>query len=79
MDIYLLLKDIYGYIGSYSMVSKYKQDEQVKVTIIFETVPDYQPQIDWKESLKLVDKFGVEYEINIFLIILGYSIKSLLS
>lgn len=79
MAIYLLLKDKYGYKGSYSMVSKYvskfKETEKVKVTIRFETVPGYQSQVDWKESLKMIDIYGVEHEINIFLIILGYSRK----
>jgi|GEM_PF-3167695 len=42
-SIYLLLKNKYEYTGSYSLIAKYvsgfKQKEQVKVTIRFETVP----------------------------------------
>ncbi len=72
--IYFLLKDKYEYKGSYSMVSKYvskfKKTEQIKITIRFETVPGYQAQVDWKETLNLVDKFGNEHTINIFLMIL---------
>lgn len=78
-SIYILLKDKYGYDGSYSLVnkfvSKHKQEEQRKATIRFETVPGQQAQVDWKEKFKLVDKYGTEYTINIFLIILGYSRK----
>lgn len=76
-SIYLLLKNKYGYTGSYSLlagyVAKFKEEEQIKVTIRFETVPGYQAQIDWKEKLTLLDKYGNECTINIFLMILGYS------
>ncbi len=77
MSIYLLLKDKYGYDGSYSTVARYvsnfKSEQNVKVTIRFETVPGYQAQVDWKERLCLVDNSNASYTINIFLITLGYS------
>lgn len=77
MSIYLLLRDKYGYSGSYSTVARYvssfKQEQKVKVTIRFETTPGYQAQVDWKEKLELVDNRNSTYTINIFLIILGYS------
>lgn len=77
MSIYSLLKDNYGYTGSYSLVvkkvSKYKQEQKVKVTIRYETTPGYQSQVDWKEKVVIADKQGGKYTINIFLMILGYS------
>lgn len=77
MSIYSLLKDKYGYTGSYSLVtkkvSKYKHEQKVKVTIRYETTPGYQSQVDWKEKVVIADKQGRTYTINIFLMILGYS------
>lgn len=78
-SIYLLLKDNYQYTGSYSLVNKFvsqhKKEETRKATIRYETIPGHQAQVDWKEKFILVDKYGVEHTINIFLIILGYSRK----
>lgn len=78
-SIYLLIKEKYGYEGSYSLVNKYvsnhKKEETRKATIRYETIPGHQAQVDWKEKFKLVDRYGIEYTINIFLIILGYSRK----
>lgn len=56
-------------------VSKHKKEENRKATIRFETVPGYQAQVDWKEKFKIFDRYGTEYTINIFLMILGYSRK----
>ena len=78
-SIYLLIKDKYGYTGSYSLVNKFisnhKKEQIHKATIRYETIPGHQAQVDWKEKFKLVDRYGTEYIINIFLIILGYSRK----
>lgn len=78
-SVYLLLKDKYGYTGSYSLVNKFasnhKKEQTRKATIRYETIPGHQAQVDWKEKFKLTDAYGVEYTINIFLIILGYSRK----
>lgn len=78
-SIYLLIKDKYGYEGSYSLVnkfvSKHKKEQINKATIRYETIPGHQAQVDWKEKLKIIDRYGTEYTINIFLIILGYSRK----
>lgn len=78
-SIYILLKNDYGYTGSYSLVRKYvaehKKQQIHKATIRYETIPGHQAQVDWKESFKIFDKYGTEYTINIFLIILGYSRK----
>lgn len=77
MSIYILLRDKYGYTGGYSSVaryvSKFKDEQKVKVTIRFETTPGYQAQVDWKEKLSLVDSSNAPYTINIFLMTLGYS------
>lgn len=32
-----------------------------------------QAQVDWKENLKMVSKNGEIFEVNIFLMVLGYS------
>lgn len=78
-SIYLLIKDKYDYKGSYSLVNKYvsihKKEQIHKATIRYETIPGHQAQVAWKEKFKLVDSYGTEYTINIFLIILGYSRK----
>ena len=66
-----------GFTGSYGTVSKFikehKQEEQNKATMRFETTPGFQAQVDWQENFKIINKDGKEFEINIFLMILGYS------
>ena len=66
-----------GYEGSYSLVAdfvqKHKDEQQSKATIRFETAPGLQAQVDWKENLKMVSKNGELFEVNIFLMVLGYS------
>ena len=74
--IFNFIKDK-GFTGSYGTVSKFikehKQEEQNKATMRFETTPGFQAQVDWKENFKIINKYGKEFEINIFLMILGYS------
>ena len=66
-----------GYTGSYGTVIKfikeYKQEEQKKATIRFETSPGLQAQVDWKEDFKIINKNGEVFVVNIFLMILGFS------
>lgn len=66
-----------GYTGSYSLVAdfvqKHKEEQIKKATIRFETAPGLQAQVDWKENLKIISKHGELFEVNIFLMILGYS------
>ncbi len=66
-----------GYVGQYStvasFVSKHKNEEKQKATIRFETTPGLQAQVDWKENLTLVSKYGEIFKVNIFLMVLGYS------
>ncbi len=75
--IYCLLKEKYGYKGSYTSIKnfthKLKEDRISEATLRFETNPGLQCQIDWKESLKLVNRNNKEFIINIFLAILGFS------
>jgi transposase len=66
-----------GFTGKYTIVKQYcrslKREKQQKATIRFETSPGLQGQIDWKESMRLTSRQGEVFEINIFLMILGYS------
>ena len=66
-----------GYNGSYSLVAdfvqKHKEERTKKATIRFETAPGLQAQVDWKENLKMISKHGELFEVNIFLMVLGYS------
>jgi transposase len=75
-SIFNFIKDK-GFTGSYGTVSRFikehKQEEQNKATMRFETTPGFQAQVDWKENFKIINKDGKEFEINIFLMILGYS------
>lgn len=66
-----------GYTGSYRLVSdfiqKHRNLEVQKATIRFETLPGLQAQVDWKEGVKMINKNGEIFSINIFLMVLGYS------
>lgn len=77
IEIYNILKNKYNYKGSYSTIKNYihnlKKEKTKEAIIRFETNPGQQCQIDWKESLKIINKNGEIFVINIFLSILGYS------
>lgn len=66
-----------GYKGKYSTVAafanKHKSEETKKATIRFETTPGLQAQVDWKENLTMISRYGELFNVNIFLIVLGYS------
>jgi len=66
-----------GYEGKYTILKDYckslKVEKQKAVTIRYETNPGLQGQVDWKESMRLISKHGEIFEINVFLMILGYS------
>lgn len=66
-----------GYSGKYGTVSNFvkvhKQSEQKKATIRFETTPGLQAQVDWKEHVRMISRFGEVFEVQIFLMVLGYS------
>ncbi len=66
-------------IGSYSnfiaYVKKHKLKPSSKTTghPRVETLPGAQAQVDWKESISLVSKYGETFLINIFHILLSFS------
>lgn len=66
-----------GFDGSYTLVKNFcrgKRKEEIrKATIRFETNPGLQSQVDWKESLTMISRSNQIVEINIFLMILGFS------
>jgi len=66
-----------GYTGGYQTVNNFvkshKKSEVKKATIRFDTSPGLQAQVDWKESLKMISREGEIFEVNIFLMVLGYS------
>ena len=72
---YFIIKK--GYDGKYSILRDYVRSLKLegiqKATIRFETNPGLQAQVDWKEKLKMINKHGVIFEINIFLMLLGFS------
>jgi transposase len=76
MAVYkLILKK--GYAGKYCTVANFvraHKDSQLKKAVIrFETHPGLQAQVDWKESVKMVNRSMEEFDVNIFLMVLGYS------
>ena len=76
ISIYHLIKEK-GFVGSYSTVKlfchNYKKQQVKKATVRFETSSGLQAQVDWKESLTMIDKHGNAHKINIFILLLGYS------
>lgn len=66
-----------GYDGKYTILRDFVRSIRIegeqKATIRFETNPGLQAQVDWKERMKLISRQGEIFEINIFLMILGYS------
>lgn len=76
MDVYKFIQKK-GYSGGYHIVNnfikEYKKSEIKKATIRFETSPGLQAQVDWKESIKMISRNGEIFEVNIFLMVLGYS------
>ena len=59
MNVYKFIKK-QGYTGGYGLVKKYVKEHKnlqiKKATIRFETIPGLQAQVDWKESMKLINK-----------------------
>lgn len=76
MAVYCFIKKK-GFDGSYSIVKRYchkrRNEETKKATIRFETNPGLQAQVDWKEKLTMFTRSGETVEINIFLMLLGFS------
>lgn len=76
MSIYYFISKK-GYSGSYTTVKRYCRKEREssiqKATIRIETSPGLSAQVDWKESVRMVNNTGEVFFINIFLYVLGYS------
>lgn len=79
-SIYNFLKEEKDFKGSYSALTyyirKHFKDKISKKTDVhprYETKPGEQLQFDWVESLKMVNKYGVIFEFNIFSAELCYS------
>lgn len=77
VEIHQLLKDRYGFKGSYSTIKnfthKLKEKCKKKAVVRFETNPGLQCQIDWKENLTLMNQEGEIFTVNVFLAVLGFS------
>lgn len=56
-----------------SFVRTIKSEKSKRATMRFETNPGLQAQVDWKEKLKMINRDGEVFEINLFLMLLGYS------
>ena len=65
-----MLKERYGYTGSYSTVKRYvakvKKSIIENLTIRFNTIPGYQAQVDWKETMTLYSTNDEKYTFNIY-------------
>ena len=76
MSIYYFISKK-GYSGSYTTVKRYCRKEREtniqKATIRIQTSPGLSAQLDWKESVRMVNHEGEVFFINIFLYVLGYS------
>ena len=77
--IYHFLIDTTDYSGKYGLVKNYvkkhKDDRPKKATIRVPKVPGKLGQVDWKEDLTLISKFGELLTFNIFLFTLPFSEK----
>lgn len=66
-----------GYTGGYTILRDYCNKvvgEKMKTAQMrFETEIGCQAQIDWKESMMLIDKYGNHHVFNIFLMVMGFS------
>lgn len=66
-----------GYSGSYTTVKRFcgkeREDKIHKATVRIETSPSLSAQVDWKESVRMINCHGEVFIINLFLYVLGYS------
>jgi len=83
-----IMKSVYEYlvdkyskerIGSYSNFQKYIVNKEIQKnnknlkTVRYETLPGKQAQVDWKEDITMVSKYGEEFKFNVFSFKLGNS------
>ena len=75
--IYHFLIDTTDYSGKYGLVKNYvkkhKDTSPKKATILVPKVPGKLGQVDWKEDLTLISKYGELLTFNIFLFTLPFS------
>lgn len=80
-SVYEFLIDKYTFenIGTYSNFHKYVVKHNFLVnknnskTVRYETLPGKQAQVDWKEDMTLVSKYGEVFNFNVFSFKLGNS------
>lgn len=80
-SVYEFLIDKFGYehVGTYSnfyhYVVKHKLliNKNISKTVRFETLPGKQAQVDWKEDITMVSKYGEVFNFNVFSFKLGHS------
>lgn len=74
-----LVSEVDSEIGGYSNFLKYAKSRKLAPTQScsghprFETPPGYQAQVDWKEDLKLHNRNGIVYTLQVFDYKLGHS------
>ena len=70
-----------GFEGKYTIVREYcknhKADKIKQATIRVTHQPALSGQVDWKEEMKLISKYGEVFQFNIFLYVLPYSKKEI--
>ncbi|QVK16933.1 transposase [Mycoplasmatota bacterium] len=73
------LRDKYENIPAYSTFRHYTQNNHITIPksttphVRYETRPGDQLQVDWKESMKLISKYGEVFEFNVLTSTLGFS------
>lgn len=79
-SIYFFLKNEKGYNGSYSELTYYiRKHPEMRPSVKnnshvrYETAAGEQLQFDWVENITMVNKYGEEFEFNIFSAELSYS------
>lgn len=72
-----------GFEGKYTIVREYcknhKEDKIKQATIRVTHQPALSGQVDWKEEMKLISKYGEVFQFNIFLYVLPYSKKKFIT
>lgn len=72
-----------GFEGKYTIVREYcknhKADKIKQATIRVTHQPALSGQVDWKEEMKLISKYGEVFQFNIFLYVLPYSKKKFIT
>lgn len=78
--VYMFLKNIHNYEGTYQNLNRYIQKNNLKASKQkniprprYETEMGEQLQFDWKEDLVIKNKFGIDFQFNIFSSTLGAS------